>query len=157
MKIKVLNTGPTDIPFLREGIDHYVKRLAHYIPLEMICTPEIKAGRSASPDYIKEQEGNRILRHLDGVDIAVLLDERGKKMTSAGFSEYLQQYMNRGVRNLIFITGGAFGFSNAVYEHVSERISMSSMTFPHQLIRLILLEQLYRAFTILKGESYHHN
>ena len=156
MKIKVLNTGVTDVPFLQEGIDHYLRRLAHYIPVEMISTPDIKAGKSASPDYIKEQEGKLILRHLAGSDMTVLLDEHGKQMTSAGLSTFIQRCMNRGVRNLTFVTGGAYGFSKDVYEKVQEKISLSSMTFPHQLIRLIFAEQLYRAFTILKGESYHH-
>jgi len=156
MKIKMLAIGATDVPYLQEGIDQYRKRLAHYIPVEMICIPDIRAGKSASPDHMKEQEGNLILRHLADADTAILLDERGKQMTSQAFSEYLQRTMNRGVRNLTFITGGAFGFSGAVYDRVKERISLSSMTFPHQLVRLIFLEQLYRAFTILKGESYHH-
>jgi 23S rRNA (pseudouridine1915-N3)-methyltransferase len=156
MKIKILTIGATDVPYLQEGIDQYLKRLMHYVPTEIICTPEIRAGKSASPDHMKEQEGNLILRHLTQTDPAVLLDERGKQMTSQAFSEYLQRYMNRGVRTLTFITGGAFGFSGAVYDRVKERIALSSMTFPHQLVRLIFLEQLYRAFTILKGESYHH-
>jgi 23S rRNA (pseudouridine1915-N3)-methyltransferase len=156
MKIKVLTIGATDVPYLQEGIDQYRKRLTHYIPVEMICIPNIRAGKSASPDHMKEQEGNLILRHLDDADTAVLLDERGKQMTSQAFSEYLQRTMNRGVRNLTFITGGAYGFSGAIYDRVIEKISLSSMTFPHQLVRLIFLEQLYRAFTILKGESYHH-
>ena len=156
MKIKVLTIGATDVPYLQEGIDQYLKRLVHYVPVEMICTPDIRAGKSASPDHMKEQEGNMLLRHLADADTAVLLDERGKQMTSQAFSEYLQRTMNRGIRTLTFITGGAFGFSSAVYDRVNERISLSSMTFPHQLVRLIFLEQLYRAFTILKGESYHH-
>jgi len=156
MKIKMLAIGATDVPYLQEGIDQYRKRLVHYIPVEMICIPDIRAGKSASPDHMKEQEGNLILRHLADADTAILLDERGKQMTSQAFSEYLQRTMNRGVRTLTFITGGAFGFSGAVYDRVKERISLSSMTFPHQLVRLIFLEQLYRAFTILKGESYHH-
>ena len=156
MKIKVLTIGATDVPYLQEGIDQYLKRLVHYVPVEMICTPDIRAGKSASPDHMKEQEGNILLRHLADADTAVLLDERGKQMTSQAFSEYLQRTMNRGIRTLTFITGGAFGFSSAVYDRVNERISLSSMTFPHQLVRLIFLEQLYRAFTILKGESYHH-
>jgi len=152
----MLAIGATDVPYLQEGIDQYRKRLVHYIPVEMICIPDIRAGKSASPDHMKEQEGNLILRHLADADTAILLDERGKQMTSQAFSEYLQRTMNRGVRTLTFITGGAFGFSGAVYDRVKERISLSSMTFPHQLVRLIFLEQLYRAFTILKGESYHH-
>lgn len=156
MKIKMLAIGATDVPYLQEGIDQYRKRLVHYIPVEMICIPDIRAGKSASPDHMKEQEGNLILRHLADADTAILLDERGKQMTSQAFSEYLQRTMNRGVRTLTFITGGAFGFSGAVYDRVKERISLSSMTFPHQLVRLIFLEQLYRAFSILKGESYHH-
>jgi 23S rRNA (pseudouridine1915-N3)-methyltransferase len=156
MKIKVLTIGTTDISYLQEGIDQYLKRLMHYVPVEMIGLPGIRAGKSASTDSVKEQEGNLILRHLASTDTAVLLDERGKQVSSQAFSEYLQQHMNRGVRTLTFITGGAFGFSDAVYDRVKERISLSSMTFPHQLVRLIFMEQLYRAFTILKGESYHH-
>jgi 23S rRNA (pseudouridine1915-N3)-methyltransferase len=157
MKIKVLTVGATEMPYLQEGIDRYLKRLMHYIPVEMICIPEIRAGKSASPGHMKELEGKVIMRHLSVADTAILLDEQGIQMTSQAFSEYLQQYMNRGVRTLTFITGGAFGFSGEVYDRVKERISLSSMTFPHQLVRLIFLEQLYRAFTILKGESYHHN
>jgi 23S rRNA (pseudouridine1915-N3)-methyltransferase len=156
MKIKVLAIGPTELSYLQEGIEQYLKRLMHYVPVEIICTPDIRAGKSASPDYIKEQEGNILLHHLSVTDMAILLDEHGKQMSSQAFSEYLQRYMNRGVRTLTFITGGAFGFSRAVHDRVKERLSLSSMTFPHQLVRLIFLEQLYRAFTILKGESYHH-
>jgi 23S rRNA (pseudouridine1915-N3)-methyltransferase len=156
MKIKLIAIGATDLPYLQEGIDHYLKRLVHYIPVEMLCTPGIRALKSGLPDHMKEMEGKLILRHLADSDTAVLLDERGKQMTSQAFSQYLQQYMNRGVRTLTFVAGGAYGFSDAVYDQVKERISLSSMTFPHQLVRLIFMEQLYRAFTILKGESYHH-
>jgi 23S rRNA (pseudouridine1915-N3)-methyltransferase len=156
MKIKLFAIGATDVPYLQEGIDQYLKRLLHYIPVEIICIPGIRTEKSASPDHMKEQEGKFILRHLTDSDAAVLLDEHGKQMTSRAFSEYLQQAMNRGVRTLTFITGGAYGFSDAVYNRVQERISLSSMTFPHQLVRLIFMEQLYRAFSILKGESYHH-
>jgi 23S rRNA (pseudouridine1915-N3)-methyltransferase len=156
MKIQVVNIGPTDIPYLQEGIAHYLKRLRHYVPVEMICTPEIKAAKTASPEYIREQEGNLILRNIENADIAVLLDEHGKQMSSEAFAAFIQRYMNRGTRYLAFVTGGAFGFSPAVYTRVSEKISLSSMTFPHQMARLIFVEQLYRAFTILKGESYHH-
>jgi 23S rRNA (pseudouridine1915-N3)-methyltransferase len=156
MKIKLLAIGATDLPYIQEGIDQYLKRLVHYIPAEMICTPGIRAGKSTTPDHLKEQEGNILLRHLADSDTAVLLDERGKQMTSQDFSAYIQYFMNRGVRTLTFVTGGAYGFSDAVYDRVKERISLSPMTFPHQLVRLIFMEQLYRAFTILKGESYHH-
>ena len=156
MQIKVLNIGATELPYLREGIDQYLKRLKHYVPVEMINTPRIRAGKTASPEHTKEQEGNLIIRHLTGSETAVLLDEHGKQMTSQAFSQYLLRYMNQGVKTLTFITGGAFGFSNAVHDRVKESIALSSMTFPHQLVRLIFLEQLYRAFTILKGESYHH-
>jgi 23S rRNA (pseudouridine1915-N3)-methyltransferase len=156
MKIKVLHIGPTDVPFVRQGIEHYLQRLVHYARVEMICLPETKPGKGVSPNQQKEMEGQSIINRLSGDDMAVLLDERGKRMTSAGFSVYLQKCMNRGVRNLTFITGGAYGFSDEVYNRVPEKISLSEMTFPHQLIRIIFLEQLYRAFTILKGEPYHH-
>ncbi|OFY47286.1 MAG: hypothetical protein A2Y87_00255, partial [Bacteroidetes bacterium RBG_13_46_8] len=128
MQIKVLNIGITELPYLQEGIDQYLKRLKHYVPVEMINTPRIRTGKTASPDQTKEQEGNIIIRHLTGAETAVLLDERGKQMTSQDFSRYLQRYMNQGVKTLTFITGGAFGFSGAVYDRVKERISLSSMT-----------------------------
>lgn len=156
MKIKILNTGPTEVPFIREGIDHYLQRLIHYAPVEVICLPGTKSGKGVLPDRQKELEGLLILKKIGRDDIAILLDERGKQMTSTGFSTYLQKCMNRGARNLVFIIGGAYGFSEEVYKHVPEKLSLSGMTFPHELIRLIFMEQLYRAFTIIKGEPYHH-
>jgi 23S rRNA (pseudouridine1915-N3)-methyltransferase len=142
---------------MQEGIELYSKRLLHYIPLEIVNITDIKTTKSLSPEKMKELEGTAILKQLTGNDMAVLLDENGRQMTSVVFADYLQRFMNRGVRNLAFVTGGAYGFSEEVYQKVPERISLSMMTFPHQLIRLIFMEQLYRAFTILKGEAYHHN
>lgn len=156
MKIKLINVGDTDLSFLREGIDYYLKKITHYVPTEIIDLPGIKAGKTTGTEQLKKSEGNMILKYISPADIPILLDEKGKQFTSVGFSVYLQQWMNKGVKNLTFITGGAFGFSKEVYNRVNEQISLSAMTFPHQLVRLIFLEQLYRALTILKGEPYHH-
>lgn len=156
MKIKLINVGSTDLSFLREGIDYYFKKIVHYVPIEIIDLPGIKAGKTSGVEQLKKLEGDMILKQIALNDMPVLLDERGKQCSSADFSVYLQQWMNRGTKSLVFITGGAYGFSKAVYERVNEHISLSHMTFPHQLVRLIFIEQLYRAFTILKGEPYHH-
>ncbi len=156
MKIKLINVGSTDVSFLQEGIDYYLKKIVHYVPTEIINLPQIKAGKNQGHEQLKKLEGEMIIRHIALNDMPVLLDERGKQFSSTGFAAYLQQWMNRGVKNLIFITGGPYGFSRAVYERVNEQIALSAMTFPHQLVRLIFLEQLYRALTILKGEQYHH-
>jgi 23S rRNA (pseudouridine1915-N3)-methyltransferase len=156
MKIKLINIGDTDLSFLREGIDYYLKKITHYVPTEIINLPGIKASKTSGTEQLKKLEGNMIIKHITPADVSVLLDERGKQYSSAGFSAYLQQWMNRGVKNLTFITGGAYGFSQEVYDRVKEHVSLSAMTFTHQLVRLVFLEQLYRAFTILKGEPYHH-
>ncbi len=156
MKIKLINVGDTDLSFLREGIDYYLKKITHYVPTEIIDLPGIKTGKTTGTEQLKKSEGNMILKYISPADIPILLDEKGKQYTSVGFSVYLQQWMNRGVKSLTFITGGAYGFSKEVYNRVNEQISLSAMTFPHQLVRLIFLEQLYRALTILKGEPYHH-
>ena len=156
MKIIVLNTGLTIEPYLKEGLTLYEKRIRHYIPFEMVYLREFSRIKG-QPEKIQRENGGRIiLPELVKIDYPVLLDERGKPMSSAGFSDFLQQAMNRGTRTLGFIIGGPYGFSEEVYKAVPERISLSLMTFSHQMIRLIFLEQLYRAFTLIKGEPYHH-
>lgn len=156
MKITVLNIGRTGESWLKEGIAVYENRLCHYIPFEMIYLREPKSAKNQSENLQKENEGKIILSALSNFDYKVLLDERGKIMSSNGFSGFLQTAMNRGTRNLAFVTGGAYGFSEEVYQAVPERISLSGMTFSHQMIRLLFLEQLYRGFTIIRGEPYHH-
>ncbi len=156
MNIKLIVISKTDVPYLQTGIDEYISRLKHYCDFELVVIPALKNLGKASPDEIKEKEGELILKQLAKVDQTVLLDEHGKEYTSVGFSEYLQKQMNVGTRTLAFVIGGAFGFSPAVYAAATHKISLSQMTFNHQMVRLFFLEQLYRAFTILRHEKYHN-
>ena len=156
MKIAVLNIGRTGESWLKDGLAVYENRLRHYVHFEMIYLPEPKPAKNQSEKMQKENEGRIILSALANFDYKVLLDERGKMMSSTGFSGFLQNAMNRGTKNLAFVTGGPFGFSDEVYKAVPERISLSEMTFSHQMIRLLFLEQLYRGFSIIRGEPYHH-
>ncbi len=156
MNIKLIVISKTDVPYLQTGIDEYISRLKHYCDFELVVIPALKNLGKASPDEIKEKEGELILKQLAKVDQTVLLDEHGKEYTSVGFSEYLQKQMNAGTRTLAFVIGGAFGFSPAVYAAATHKISLSQMTFNHQMVRLFFLEQLYRAFTILRHEKYHN-
>lgn len=156
MNIKLIVISKTDVPYLQTGIDEYISRLKHYCDFELVVIPALKNLGKASPEEIKEKEGELILKQLAKVDQTVLLDEHGKEYTSVGFSEYLQKQMNSGTRTLAFVIGGAFGFSPTVYAAATHKISLSQMTFNHQMVRLFFLEQLYRAFTILRHEKYHN-
>ena len=156
MNIKLIVISKTDVPYMQTGIDEYISRLKHYCDFELVVIPALKNLGKASPEEIKEKEGELILKQLAKVDQTVLLDEHGKEYTSVGFSEYLQKQMNAGTRTLAFVIGGAFGFSPAVYAAATHKISLSQMTFNHQMVRLFFLEQLYRAFTILRHEKYHN-
>ena len=156
MTIKLIAVSKTDVPYIQSGIDEYVGRLKHYCDFELVVIPALKNLGKATPDEVKEREGQLILKQLERVDCAVLLDEHGKEYTSVGFSEYLQKQMNSGIRSLAFVIGGAFGFSPAVYAAAQHKVSLSQMTFNHQMVRLFFVEQLYRAFTILRHEKYHN-
>ena len=156
MNIRLLVISKTDIPYLQEGIDIYAKRLKHYVNFELEVIPALRDQKGASPDEIKEREAALLLKRLEGVDRIVLLDEHGKEHTSVGFSEFLQKQMNSGVRTLVFVVGGAFGFAPSVYKVAHDKLSLSQMTFNHQMVRLFFVEQLYRAFTILHHEPYHN-
>jgi 23S rRNA (pseudouridine1915-N3)-methyltransferase len=156
MKIALINPGVTQDAYIREGLSVFEKRIKHYIGFEIMNLSIPRALKSQSQAIQKESEGRLILSAIEKVDHPVLLDVTGKQMDSPGFARFLQQSMNRGTRNLAFIIGGPYGFSDEVYQRIPDRISFSSMTFSHQLIRLIFMEQLYRAFTIIKGEPYHH-
>lgn len=156
MILRLLVVSKTDILYIQTGIDDYVKRLKHYVNFELVVIPALKDAARLSPEEVKEKEGVQILKHLEGADRVVLLDEHGKEFTSVSFSEYLQKQMNAGVRNLTFVVGGAFGFASSVYKAATDKISLSQMTFNHQMVRLFFVEQLYRGFTILKGEKYHN-
>lgn len=156
MNIKLIVVSKTDVPYLQTGIDEYVARLRHYCDFELVVIPALKNAGKTSPDEVKEREGDLILRRLEKVDQVVLLDEHGVEYTSVGFSEYLQKQMNAGTRTLAFVVGGAYGFSQAVYAAANHKVSLSKMTFNHQMVRLFFLEQLYRAHTILRHEKYHN-
>ena len=157
MKIKLIVVSKTDVPYIQAGIDEYAGRLRHYCDFELAVIPALKNAGTLRPEELKEREGQLILKQLEKVDMAVLLDEHGKEYTSVSFAEYIQKQMNSGVRTLAFVIGGAYGFSPAVYAAAQHKISLSQMTFNHQMVRLFFVEQLYRAHTILRHEKYHNS
>jgi 23S rRNA (pseudouridine1915-N3)-methyltransferase len=148
--------GKTFQDFVREGMDEYGTRLKHYLPFETEVIPDIKNTKSLSFDHLKEKEGELILQSLQTGDFVVLSDERGKAFTSLEFAEYIGKKMQTVPKRLVFVIGGPYGFSQKVYEAAREKIALSKMTFSHQLVRLVFVEQLYRAMTILNHEPYHH-
>ncbi|MFT5762157.1 MAG: 23S rRNA (pseudouridine1915-N3)-methyltransferase [Polaribacter sp.] len=156
MKIKLLAIGKTDDKNLHQLIEIYQKRLEHYIKFELEIISDIKNVKNLSEVQQKEKEGELILSKLQKTDQLILLDDKGKHFTSMEFSQHLQKKMNAGIKQLVLVIGGPYGFSDAVYKKASGKISLSKMTFSHQMIRLFIVEQLYRGFTILKKEPYHH-
>lgn len=156
MKIKLLAIGKTDNKHLIQLIEEYQNRLKHYIKFELEVIPDIKNVKKLSEVQQKEKEGALILSKLQNTDDLVLLDDKGKHFTSIEFSQYLQKKMNSGIKQLVLVIGGPYGFSDTVYKKAIAKISLSKMTFSHQMIRLFTVEQIYRAFTILKNEPYHH-
>lgn len=156
MKIKVLAIGKTDDKNLKQLIDAYQKRLKHYIKFEMEIIPDLKQAKNMSEKDQKEKEGELILKKAGPGDQLWLLDEKGEMFRSLDFSKFLQKKMNAGTKRFVLVIGGPYGFSDAVYQSAQGKISLSKMTFSHQMIRLFVVEQLYRAFTILKNEPYHH-
>lgn len=156
MKIALVVIGKTDAGYFVEAINEYRNRLVHYIPFEMEVIPDIRNVRNLSELQQKEKEGELILKSLQPGDYLVLLDEKGKEFTSLQFSAYIEKKMHAVSRRLVFVIGGPYGFSEAVYKAAAEKISLSKMTFSHQMIRLFFVEQLYRAMTILNHEPYHH-
>ncbi|MDD5571670.1 MAG: 23S rRNA (pseudouridine(1915)-N(3))-methyltransferase RlmH [Bacteroidales bacterium] len=156
MKITFLVIGKTNDKYLIEGIDIFEKRLKHYINIGFVVIPEIKKNSSGNIEQLKINEGKEIIKKINKSDYIVLLDERGKQMRSEEFANFIIQKQNASVKNLIFIVGGAYGFSEEVYKRADFLLSLSLMTFSHQMVRLFFMEQLYRAFTIIKNESYHH-
>lgn len=156
MNVSLLTVGKTDVKWVKEGLDLYKSRLKHYVPFEVTEIPELKKVANLTKQQIKEKEGEFILKNIGPNDTLLLLDEHGREFRSMEFADYLERQMASGSRNLVFVVGGAYGFSDKVYERSQGRISLSKMTFSHQMVRTIFAEQLYRAFTILKGEPYHH-
>ena len=156
MNIKLLAIGKTDNKALQQLIDDYTKRLSFYVKFELEIIPDIKNVKNMSESQQKDKEGEMILSKLSPTDQLVLLDENGKSFSSVGFSEELQKKMNSGIKTLVFVIGGPYGFSKEVYDKAQGKISLSLMTFSHQMVRLFFIEQVYRAFTILRNEPYHH-
>jgi 23S rRNA (pseudouridine1915-N3)-methyltransferase len=156
MKIKLLVIGKTKKAFLVEGENEYLKRLAKYISFEKTEIPDLKNAKNLSEAQVKTEEGKLILSKLDKSGLVILLDERGKTYSSLSFAKWLQDEMNRGHKNITFVVGGAYGFSDEVYKAAHGRLSLSGMTLSHQMIRLFFIEQVYRAFAILNNEPYHH-
>ncbi len=156
MKIKLLAIGKTDDKNLQTLIENYQKRLKHYINFQIDLIPDIKNIKNLSKQQQKEKEGELILKKLSPSDQLILLDEKGKEFKSLEFAVFMQKKMNSGIKQLVLVIGGPYGFSEAVYKKSQGKISLSKMTFSHQMIRLFVVEQIYRAFTILKNEPYHH-
>ena len=156
MKIKLIAVGKTDDNHIQSCMNEYIKRLGFYVLFEVLIIPDIKNTKSLSEKQQKTKEADAVLKNIDQSDAVILLDEKGKNYTSEAFSEVLQKKMNSGIKNLVFIIGGPYGFSEQLYQRANEKLSLSAMTFSHQMVRLFFVEQLYRAFTIIKNEPYHH-
>jgi len=156
LKITLILNGRTEEAFLKEAFAYYEQRLKHYVPFQCIEIPSPKALKSLTEEQVKDKEYELLQKHIQAGDILVLLDERGKEYRSVEFAKYLQVKMNQSTKNLVFICGGPYGFSEALLKRPHEKISLSRMTFSHQMVRVFFAEQLYRAFTILRNEPYHH-
>lgn len=156
MKVTLILNGKTEDDYIQKGITVFEQRLKHYVPFESIIIPALKNTKALSIEQQKQKEGELVLKQLQPSDRLILLDENGKEYTSVQFSAFIQQQMNSGIKNLVFVVGGPYGFSEDLYKRATGKISLSKMTFSHQMVRLFFAEQLYRAMTILKNEPYHH-
>lgn len=156
MEIELLTIGKTTIRFVEDGIAEYSKRLKHYIPYSIKSLPDVKNASKMDQAKQKEAEGEKILDAISNSDFVVLLDERGKQYSSIEFSAFLEKQMISGRRKVVFVVGGPYGFSQPVYDRANSLLSLSKMTFNHEMVRLFFTEQIYRAMTILRGEPYHH-
>lgn len=156
MKISLIAIGKTEDKYLIEGIDKYINRLKHYINFNFLALPDIKNVKNLSEAQQKTKEGDLLHKQFNPGDVVILLDEKGKKYSSIDFANYLNKQMVGSVQHLIFVIGGPYGFDDSIYHRANGLISLSDMTFSHQMIRLFFVEQLYRGFSILKGEPYHH-
>lgn len=155
MRITLIESGKTRDSFIKEGVELFRKRVVRYVPFDIETIPDLKNTRSMTMKEVQEQEGILLLKRIKASDHVILCDERGKEYTSISFAEHLNSLEGR-VNKLVFVIGGPYGFSEKVYERADAKLSLSRLTFSHQLVRLLFMEQLYRAFTILKGEPYHH-
>ena len=157
MKLTLMTIGATDDPHLKQLIAQYQTRLKHYVAFYMVGLRDIKNTKNLTEAQQRQKEGELLLKKVSTTDFLVLLDEKGKQFTSREFSELLQKRMNSGIKNMVLAVGGPYGFSDEVHERAHQKISLSKMTFSHQMVRLFIVEQLYRAFSILKNEPYHHD
>jgi len=156
MKIEFWLTGKTTQDFVEEGMAIYVKRLKHYLPFEVVVIPALKKTKGLSIEQIKTKEGEDILKRIGNDDYLILLDDKGKQYASPEFAKYMERLLQQPQRKAIFLVGGAYGFSQKIYDRANTKFSLSKMTFSHQMVRVFFTEQLYRAMTILKNEPYHH-
>ncbi len=155
MEIQLITIGKTSIPFVKQGIEIYSKRLTRYIKFSLRELPDIKNSRNM-PESRQKEEGSQILSSVSQGDTVVLLDERGKEFTSVEFASFIEKRMAAGGKRLVFVVGGPYGFSDEVYSRADFKVSLSRMTFNHEMVRLFFTEQLYRGMTIINGEPYHH-
>jgi 23S rRNA (pseudouridine1915-N3)-methyltransferase len=156
MKIKLSCIGKTSIGYIDEGIKLYQKRVTHFVDFELICLPDIKNQKNMPVDELKKKEGIALLKNISNSDYLCLLDENGQNYTSEAFAGFIEKKMEQNIKSMVFMIGGAYGFSQEVYQRADFKLSLSKMTFSHQIVRLIFMEQLYRAFTIIKGIPYHN-
>ena len=156
MEIVLLTVGKTDVPWVKDGLELYTSRLKHYVPFRLDEIPQLKGVGAFSPEQIKQKEGELILKHVPEGAALILLDEHGKEFRSIEFASWLERELSAGGKTLCFAVGGAYGFADAVRTKARCSISLSKMTFSHQMVRTVFAEQLYRAFTILRGEPYHN-
>ena len=157
MKIVLLAVGKTSTDYLIKGIDGFLKRINHYVPMELSIIPDLKSTKALTEDTQKQREGQAMMSALQPGDVVVLLDERGKEYTSREFAMQIDRKMVQGIKRLVFVIGGPYGFSKEMYDRANEKISLSKMTFTHEMVRLFFVEQVYGAMTILRGEPYHHD
>lgn len=156
MEISLIVVGRTKTKFVIDGINEYTSRLKHYVPFSIVELPDVRISKSATQNQQKEKEGECILEKITPADFVVLLDERGREYTSMEFATYMEKIMTTGRKRILFVVGGPYGFSDAVYNRADAMLSLSKMTFNHEMVRMFFIEQTYRAMTILRGEPYHH-
>jgi len=156
MKITFLTVGKTEDAYLKDGIEKYVKRLKHYTKLSIIDLDELKNTKALTREQQKAKEAELILKRITPLDYVILLDEKGMELSSVKFAAYIQKKEIGSIASMVFIVGGPYGFDQSVYDRANDKLSLSPMTFSHQMVRLFFIEQLYRAYTIMKGEPYHH-
>jgi 23S rRNA (pseudouridine1915-N3)-methyltransferase len=156
MNVKLISIGKTSESWLKQGVEVYVKRMIHYLPFEYIEIPDVKIAKGTSEAEVKRLEGVEVLKRIESSVHLIILDEQGKEYNSEELASHMQKRMNAGIKTLVLLIGGPYGFSDAIYERANEKMALSKLTFSHQMVRVFAVEQLYRAMTILRNEPYHH-